>query len=150
MEPPPSLPATCIPDRFPERSSLNGIASALLAARSPWVAVFACDAPRICAELLAYMAGLRHGVEADVFLVADDNGIEQPFHALWRAGAAGRIEEAILRGELGIRRLIAGMKTRIITPNEWRRFDSTGTFITNINTPDQWRDYIGSEDSGPT
>lgn len=131
-----------VPDRFPTRSSLNGIASALHAGNASWVAILACDAPRISIPLLRYMAQLRNESDADIILTIDDTGFAQPFHALWRGTLAAQIAHSVQRNELGIRRLLATLRCRTIAPEEWRRFDPAGAFLTNINTPEDWRSFV--------
>lgn len=132
-----------VPDVLPERSSLNGILSALESSTCPWVAVFACDMPNVCYPLLLHMAGLRRG-DADVIAVRDRQGDLQPFHAFWHVRCAAVLHDAASRGELGLQKAMKKLSVVTVGPKDWERFDPEGRFLLNLNTPEELEAWLAS------
>lgn len=126
------LPA--VPDVLPERSSLNGVLTALENSTKSWVGIFACDAPHISIPLLQHMAGLRRG-EADLIAAVDQEGEIQPFHALWHTRCAPVLRDAAERGELSLSKVIGELSVIAVPAVQWRAFDPSGEFLRNLNTP---------------
>lgn len=130
------------PDVLPQRSSLNGVLSALENSTSPWVAIFACDAPHVSFPLLLHMASLRRG-DTDVIAALDHEGRIQPFHALWHVRCAAPLREAAARGQFALQPLLRRLDVTAVPPDQWKRFDPEGRFLLNLNTPEDLEAYQG-------
>ncbi|MBR2790314.1 MAG: molybdopterin-guanine dinucleotide biosynthesis protein B [Eggerthellaceae bacterium] len=72
-----------VPDRFERRGALQGIATALSAAKNPFVAIVACDMVFASPRLVQAEAVLMNESLADVVVPVNKYGWE-PFHALYR------------------------------------------------------------------
>ena len=72
-----------VPDRFERRGALQGIATALSAAKNPLVAIVACDMVFASPRLVQAEAVLMNETIADVVVPVNKYGWE-PFHALYR------------------------------------------------------------------
>ncbi|MGI8905955.1 MAG: molybdenum cofactor guanylyltransferase [Candidatus Sumerlaeaceae bacterium] len=129
-----------VPDRFEDRSSLNGVLTAILASSTTWTAIFACDAPMPCIPLLRKMAAtVDH--QTEVVLCSDPNGQMQPFHAFWRRDSANVLTEAHQHGELKLAQVLKQLKCKVMPPETWRKYDKVGQFLQNLNTPAELREF---------
>jgi len=93
---------TVVPDRFPGAGPLAGLHAALLASRSEWVYLVACDMPFFSA---AWVDALEHaivGASGDdsqpMAAMARSGCFLEPFHAFYHAGLARGIEEMLASG----------------------------------------------------
>src|SRR5687768_5487258 len=84
------------PDLFPDRSSANGVYSALMESRSAWCCLLSCDAPFPCVPLLELMQS-RCAEKINAVATRTPEGRLNPFHAFWHKSAAPIIESSINR-----------------------------------------------------
>ncbi len=131
------------PDVLAERSSLNGVLTALDNSACPWTAIFACDSPNVCFPLLVHMARLRRG-DADVIAVSDRKGEIRPFHALWHVRCAAVLRDATDRKQLSLSEAMRKLSVTVIPPHEWQRFDPEGSFLLSLKTPGELEAYLES------
>ena len=120
-------------DVFPDCGSLGGIYTGLDAARTDWVLVTACDMPFLSAPLLAYMAGLRDGVDA---VVPEIDGRPEPTHAFYSRDCRSAIEKKLRAGELKISGFFEDVTVRWVPESEVRQFDPEMLSFFNINRPE--------------
>ena len=120
-------------DVFPDCGSLGGIYTGLDAASTDWVLVAACDMPFLSAPLLAYMAGLRDGVDA---VVPEIDGRPEPTHALYSRRCLPAIAKRLRAGELKISGFYDDVSVRYLPEDEVRRFDPDLLSFFNINRPE--------------
>ena len=119
-------------DAFPGRGPLGGIYTGLMAARTDWSLVVACDLPFISPPLLQYLAGLRHGVDAIVPVI---DGRPEPTHALYSRRCRPAIAARIQAGQLKAADLFDDVAVRYVDETEIRRFDPDLRSFFNINRP---------------
>lgn len=120
-------------DVFPDCGSLGGIYTGLNAASTDWSLVTACDMPFLSAPLLAYMAGLRDGVDA-VVPVVDDR--PEPTHALYSRRCLPAIETRLRVGQLKISGFFDDVAVRYVPESDIREFDPDLLSFFNINRPE--------------
>jgi molybdopterin-guanine dinucleotide biosynthesis protein A len=132
--------ATRVPDLFELRSSKNGLLSAFGASSTDWTAMFACDAPRPCVPLLAAMSAAI-SEETKAVVCSDDQGVLQPFHALWHRSAAAVLEASLLRGELQLQTVLGEIPSTVLPPKFWSQYDPSGAFLLNLNTAEDLRKW---------
>ena len=120
-------------DVFPDCGSLGGIYTGLNAASTDWSLVTACDMPFLSAPLLAYMAGLRDGVDAVVPVV---DGRPEPTHALYSRGCLPAIETRLRVGQLKISGFFDNVAVRYVPESAIREFDPDLLSFFNINRPE--------------
>jgi molybdopterin-guanine dinucleotide biosynthesis protein A len=128
--------ARAVPDVLTERSSLNGVLSAIEGSSSNWTAILACDAPWPCVPLLERMARLG-GNRIHVVACENETGEIEPLHALWHRSVAAEVKNAVEAGELALRDLLQQVRIQRVLPKTWREYDPHGRFLQNLNTPDQ-------------
>jgi len=90
-------------DAGPGAGPLRGLLAGLEAARTPWVAVLACDMPRVSAGALEALLAHAAREDLDGCLAEIERGT-QPLFAVYRAHCAAAVRAALERGE---RRLVA-------------------------------------------
>ena len=120
-------------DVFPDCGSLGGIYTGLNAASTDWSLVTACDMPFLSAPLLAYMAGLRDGVDAVVPVV---DGRPEPTHALYSRRCLPAIETRLRAGQLKISGFFDDVAVRYVPESDIREFDPELLSFFNINRPE--------------
>ena len=125
-------------DVLERRSSLGGLVTTFTEARCELVAVCACDMMFASADLFAYEARLLAG---DACLAAAvpvlPEGFE-PFHAVYRRDACLAAARASLEaGQRSVRRALASVPVREVTPAEVERLSPQLRCFTNANTPEE-------------
>ena len=125
-------------DVLERRSSLGGLVTTFTEARCELVAVCACDMMFASPGLFAYEARL---LSADPSLAAAvpvlPEGFE-PFHAVYRREACLAAARASLEaGQRSVRRALAALLVREVTPAEVERLSPRMRCFTNANTPEE-------------
>lgn len=124
-------------DALPDRGSLTGIYSGLLASGDDYNFIAACDMPYLNPGLLAYMLRSAEGYDIAAPAVG---GFVEPLHAVYHRGVAPLIREQIGRSDLRIRSLFERVRTRFITAAEIDRFDPEHRSFINLNTPQEFKE----------
>jgi molybdopterin-guanine dinucleotide biosynthesis protein A len=124
-----------IPDTWPGRGPLGGIATALQVVSTPFAFVAACDMPFLEPALIRYLLTLAPGYDAVV--PRAERGTEQ-LHAIYARTCLPAATAMLAAGDLAVARLYAAIRVRLVPPNEWSPYDPAGLALTNINTPEDW------------
>lgn len=133
----PQMNIELLPDIYPMRGALPGIASALSGAKTPLVALVACDMVFVSAHLLAHEAALTHKLHVDAVVPVNKHGFE-PFHAVYRRNECLRAVTAALKeGKHRAQELITRVNTYQLTPQEARAIEPYGGYFMNANTPEE-------------
>jgi molybdopterin-guanine dinucleotide biosynthesis protein A len=131
-----------VPDVYPQWGALGGLHAALVACRSDWAIVVACDLPFVTSELFRSLADLRGDHEAIVPMQPD--GRPQPLAALYRADpCARRATELIEKGRRRPLDLLESVNTLWVEFAEIANLDQAERFFVNINTPDDYYGIVG-------
>ena len=127
-----------VSDLAPGRGPLGGLYTALASAKSPLVAVAACDMPFASARLLETAASLLVWEAADVVIAKTNDGYE-PFHAVYRRAAClPAIQSALDAGQWKVVSWFSSVKVRALTPAEVAASDPDGRAFWNMNTPQEF------------
>ena len=122
-----------VPDMLPGAGPLAGVAAALRASRNDLAMVVPCDLPEPDPELverLLWAAATADGA------VPTSAGQPEPLFAAYRRSLAPLAEDALRQGERRIRALYPRCRIRMLEIGaRWS--------LTNLNTPDDYRDYLG-------
>lgn len=123
-----------IPDRLPGCGALGGLLTALDAARSPLVAVVACDMPFASSRLLKAQCDLLLEPDWDAVVPRNHAGSE-PFHAVYRRQAClPAVQEALAKGKLRADSWFGEVRLRWLSQGEVAQHDPDGLCFTNLNT----------------
>lgn len=118
--------------------AMRGIASSLVAARQPLVAVVACDMPFVSPELIGALADRVEAEALDVCVPREERGIE-PLCAVWRRDACAPVACELLAGDRQrIRCLIDRLNAGYL--DEPRIVEVVGSTLCfeNVNTPEEF------------
>lgn len=124
-----------VPDSYPGRGSLIGLASGLRAADEPVLAL-AVDMPFLNLQLLQYLTSLAPGWEA---VVPRPGNFVEPLHAVYTPACLPVFEDQIRSGIMQILPAYARLRVRYVEVEELKRFDPTGLAFFNLNTPEDLR-----------
>ena len=120
------------------RGALGGLYTAIASATHPIVAVVACDMPFASGTLLEAASRLLVEEEADVVIAKSDEGYE-PLHAVYRRETClPAIEAAIDADQWKVIAWFPQVKVRVLTPDEFKRYDTLGLAFWNVNTPEEF------------
>lgn len=119
-------------DASPGRGSLEGLRTALSAARTRSVLVVGCDMPFLQRPLLEHLAHWKGDLQA---LVPRYDDRLQPLVAVYRATCLAHVERMLERGQLKLQSVLAGMKIAIVDESSVRQLDPDGLSFFNVNTP---------------
>ena len=126
------------PDARPGFGPLGGLYTALSAAKSPVVAVVACDMPFASAPLAAASAAILLKEDVDVVIPESPEGLE-PMHAVYRrATCLPAIEAAMDAGKLRVISWFPEVRVRRLTAEELHRYNPDGLAFWNVNTPEEF------------
>lgn len=129
------LDVPIIPDGWPNRGPLGGIATALQAFAGNVVLVVGCDMPFLNPTLLRYLITLVPGYDA---VVVRADGEAHPLHAVYQQSCLPIIEAQLLAGDLKVQRFLARLKVRFVEGLELDRLDPGRLSTFNANTPEEW------------
>jgi len=124
-----------VPDVYQQWGALGGIHAALMAAKTDWAAVVACDLPFVTSALFERLVTfVNNTTDAVVPIQAD--GRPQPVCALYRvAPCLPEIEKLVSTGEHTPRALLATVRTRCVEFSEIRDLQGAEHFFFNLNRP---------------
>jgi molybdenum cofactor guanylyltransferase len=131
-----------VADVYKNCGALGGIHSALAHARSPWIAVVACDLPFVTGDLFRRLASLRRTTteEFDAVVPVQPEGHLQPLCALYsRAVCYEQAEKMLQSGDARPRELLNRVRLRRVCFDKLSDLRGAELFFKNVNTP---QDYI--------
>ena len=123
-----------IRDDWPGAGPLGGIATALRATERAWNLVVACDLPYLTKEWLEYLAGRGRVSTADAVVPLDKGGAE-PVCAMYNKKCEAAVWLALDRGVRKAKDGLEHLRVEYVEPGEWKRFDSEGLLLKNMNSP---------------
>jgi molybdopterin-guanine dinucleotide biosynthesis protein A len=140
--PSPSIPEVrWVPDARPSAGPLAGMAAGLAAVSFDLAWVVACDLPDVepgVGELLFASAP-----EVDAVVPRLDSRPEC-LCAVYHASLAGRILTMLDAGDRRVTALLDGIRVRYVEAAELRRVDPDLRSFRNLNTPDEYQDWVTS------
>ena len=117
-------------DLYLGKGPLGGIYTGLIASKSLYNLVVACDMPFLNIELLRYMLKLSPGFDAVVPRV---KRIE-PLHAVYSKSCLEGMKTQLENNQLGITRFLNTIKVKYVEQAECQRFDPELLSFFNINS----------------
>ena len=117
-------------DIFPDMGPLGGIYTGLLAARSSYSLVVACDMPFLSTDLLRYM--IEQSADFDA-VVPRLGGLIEPLHAVYSRGCLDGMKTQLERNQLGVNFFLNTARVRYVEQEECRRIDPQLLSFFNIN-----------------
>jgi molybdenum cofactor guanylyltransferase len=140
----PDLPeyVRLVRDEFPQRGPLEGLRVGLGKADDLASSAFvtSCDAPLLVPRLiegLCQFLTLAHDI-----VVPGDQGFFYPLTAVYRCSVREQIEQLLASDLRRPAYLFERLPTRVATLDELRQFDPELESLTNVNTPDAYRDAL--------
>jgi molybdopterin-guanine dinucleotide biosynthesis protein A len=128
-----------VPDLEAGRGALGGLYTSLHAARTPLVAVTACDMPFVSLPLFEAERDLILRTGADVVLPETVHGLE-PLHAVYRRETClPTIETALRAGEWKLIVWLPKVTVIKLTADTTLKADPSGLAFWNLNTPEDFR-----------
>jgi molybdopterin-guanine dinucleotide biosynthesis protein A len=129
------LPVTCdaeiVADVYPEKGPLGGIYTGLLASRSPYSLVVACDMPFLNTELLQYM--VKQSRDFDVVVPRLEEGKLEPLHAIYSKACLDSIKTHLDWNDLRVDAIFNTVRVKYIERAECQRFDPQLLSFFNVN-----------------
>ncbi|MEP6946061.1 MAG: molybdenum cofactor guanylyltransferase [Acidobacteriota bacterium] len=118
-----------------ERSSMNGLHSALKHASTDWIFVVACDLPFVTDDLFVHLAAARSDRFGALVPAAED-GTWQTVCALYNVSACvERCTGSIRCGDLSLRRMLMAVNALIVPFDDIHHLAGSDQLFRNINTP---------------
>ena len=117
-------------DIFPDMGPLGGLYTGLLAARSSYSLVVACDMPFLSTDLLRYM--IEQSADFDA-VVPRLGGLIEPLHAVYSRGCLDSMKTQLERNQLGVNFFLNTARVRYVEQKECRRIDPQLLSFFNIN-----------------
>jgi len=134
------------PFKSNSRGSIVGLYTALVNAKTDWIAVLACDLPFITSELMTRMVDiLRHDVTPQVIAVdaifaEQPDGRIQPLCGLYRRiSSLPAIKNMLSDGDWRLQRLRERSKTRVLGLADIADIPGSESLFFNLNTPEEYR-----------
>jgi molybdopterin-guanine dinucleotide biosynthesis protein A len=117
-------------DLYPGKGPLGGIYTGLLASKSVYNLVVACDLPFLNVELLRYLIRLSPGFDAVVPWV----GKVQPLHAVYSKNCLDAMKVQVEHNLLKISRFLDSVNVRYVEETECRSIDRQLLSFFNVNS----------------
>ena len=123
-----------VSDPVPGLGVLNGLHTALDAAREKYVLVLACDLPFVSRPLLEHLVSLAS--QADVVVPHHEDGFE-PLHAIYKKQVClPAAEAALAAGEKRLLSFYPMVHVLLVEGSDLSRLDLRGLSFFNVNTLD--------------
>jgi molybdopterin-guanine dinucleotide biosynthesis protein A len=126
-----------VSDDWPSAGPLGGIATALVASKTPWSLIVACDLPYLTKSWLNYVIARALASQADAVVPMNAHGIE-PLCAIYHKRCEATIRMELERGVRKVTEALQGVLVEMIAPLEWKAFDSDGLLFKNMNSPEDY------------
>jgi molybdopterin-guanine dinucleotide biosynthesis protein A len=124
-------------DRTP--GPLAGVASALVATRTDWNLILACDLPYLTGEWLDWLLARVMVSGGQIIMPRTAGGLE-PLAALYRRECAEPIIAALQRGVRKVTDAIEQFRIELVTERDWRHIDPSGRVLRNMNTLEDYEE----------
>lgn len=139
-------------DVMDNRGALPGMLTAFSAARTPYVALVACDMVNASSDLIVAESIALTDSGADAVIPVNRNGVE-PFHAVYRCETClPVVRELVGEGKMRAQDIVPNIDVRSFTRDEVRAVVPQGGCFVNANTPDELRalerQELGLDDEG--
>lgn len=122
----------------PQRAPIMGLLTALTFAKTPWIAILACDLPFVTAELMTRLASYCSG-KLDAIVPVQPDERPQPLCAFYQRERCLPVVEAMLkRDKLKMQGLLLRLNTQFVQFDEIADLDGSADFFLNVNDP---KDY---------
>ncbi len=128
------------------RGAIVGLYTALLNAKTEWVAVLACDLPFVTGELLARMVTFLPRVadapndSIDAVFAEQSDGRKQPLCGLYRRDTClPELDKMLAEDDWRLQQLRLRLSTRLISFSEITDIPGAEFLFHNLNTPDEYR-----------
>jgi len=118
-------------DIYPDKGSLGGIYTGLVASKTRHSLVVGCDMPFLNLGLLRYMMRLAPSFDVVIPRIGGD---VEPLHAIYSQDCVAPIETLIEQDQLRIVDFFPQVKVRYMEEDELDRFDPEHLSFFNINT----------------
>lgn len=135
-------------DLYQGKGPLAGVHVALHNARSRYVYLLACDMPVISLDYVRYMKKCLHNSLADVCTCQRDGHFE-PFNTFYSVRLLPEVVERLESGNTSLNRFIQGTRAFVIPKEEASGFDKGLQMFLNINTPTEYKSYLGNPTEEP-
>lgn len=123
-----------VTDLIPGKGPLGGLYTGMFYARTPHIFTVACDMPFLNRSLISYLINLSEG-RWDAVVPVSEKGFE-PLHAVYSKKCLDKICLQIIKGDLKISSLFAGIRLRTVGPEELSKIDPELQSCLNLNTPE--------------
>ena len=130
-----------VPDLRPGTGPLAGLAAGLAAMPGELGWAVACDLPDVQTRLGELLFDSAAGVDA---VVPRLDGKPQGLCAVYRRSLAKRIEAMLDTSERRVTALLEVVRVRYLDGAELRRVDPELRSFRNLNTPDEYQDWVTS------
>jgi molybdenum cofactor guanylyltransferase len=121
------------------RAPLVGIATALIATKTPRNLILACDLPYLTRDWLEWLLARAADSRAQIVMPRTAGGLE-PLAAVYRRECAAPIVAALERGVRKITDAMAEFRMELLTENDWKKYDPEGRVLNNMNAPSDYQE----------
>ena len=128
-----------VEDIYQGNGPLAGIHAALTASPTDLNLIIAVDMPFLQPDFLSYLIAQARGNSATVVVPRTVGGL-QPLAAMYRREFAMVAERSIRAGQNKITNSFAGIRTRVIEPEELEENGFVEEMFRNLNTEQDWRE----------
>ncbi|MBI6546771.1 MAG: molybdenum cofactor guanylyltransferase [Cyanobacteria bacterium NC_groundwater_1444_Ag_S-0.65um_54_12] len=134
------LPGICpIPDRYPDRGPLEGLATGLEHVETASALLVACDMPFLQSELLEFLAGQT--MDAAAIVPRTRRGTE-PLLAIYSRSLLPELRRQLDLGVRSMQSFLAPITLRELPPEIIELYDPAGHSFWNLNSPTDYESAL--------
>lgn len=135
-------------DAYPGCGPLAGVHAALLAARSQYVYLLACDMPVVNLPFIRHMKAKLQETRMDICASRYQDRME-PFNTFYSRALLGEVVHRLETGNSSLFRFINASRAFVLAQEDAACFDKELRMFTNINTRTEYQKYLGSTEAEP-
>lgn len=130
-------------DKDPFRGPLYALGNILQTLKAPKVFLIACDTPLMNANLAHWLWQVSRG--SDITILENELGQPSPLPGIYSRRVLSVIRAAIAKKQESLKNLLEGkLKIKTIALEDWRRIDSSGRSLKNVNTKKELKEMCAS------
>lgn len=128
-----------VPDLTIQAGPLGGMEAALAQTNGSELWIVGCDMPYISADAARFMLQYMTGREELDAVLPSINGKLHPLHGIYRKRVEGTVQQLLKKRQLRVMGLFEHIRSAQIEEETFRQAGIDTNFVTNANTPDEWR-----------
>lgn len=129
-------------DQYRNKGPLAGIHAGLLASKSQYSFVLACDMPHLSVPLIRHQQNILSGGDYVALISETPEKLLNPFHGFYSKSLIKELERVLENGDLSVQSFLDDQSVYYMKYQNIKRFVDPELLFTNLNTPEDLKKFV--------